>query len=455
MRGQPFFLLFVLWMSLPASAGGWRAGTARTRLTPDRPIQMAGFGARNVPAEGRLSELFGKSLVLEDATGQRALLITLDLVGIHADTANHIKTRITHECSLQAHQIVINCSHTHSGPVVGQNLAPLHYLLVPASQQRLLDEFESTLIDRVIELAKTAIDDLEPCSVTHGRGLCTVAVNRRENPATEVAERRALGTLVGPFDHDVPVLAIRRSDQTLKTIVFGYACHATVLNGRQWSGDYPGFAQSEVERRFPKVNAMFWAGCGADQNPLPRRNVELAKSYGERLAAAVSEVIDGSMKSIAPSIQTSDRSISLLLVELPTVSELQKLSNIPDQKYEQGRAKYLLARLGDRKQLEDSYPYPIATWHLGDNLRWVFLGGEVVVDYALAIKSDASDAESVWVAGYCNDVMAYIPSRRVLAEGGYEGGKSNVYYGLPGQWAPNLERAILTEVKRQRSTPSK
>ncbi len=77
----------------------------------------------------------------------------------------------------------------------------------------------------------------------------------------------------------------------------------------------------------------------------------------------------------------------------------------------------------------------------------MFLGGEVVVDYALRLKHELTG--DVWVTGYANDVMSYIPSRRVLREGGYEGATSMVYYGLPTTWGPTIEEAIVREVHRQ------
>ena len=92
----------------------------------------------------------------------------------------------------------------------------------------------------------------------------------------------------------------------------------------------------------------------------------------------------------------------------------------------------------------DTRPH-IAVWKLGSDIEFVHLGGEVVVDYALRLKSELNGAQT-WVAGYANDVMAYIPSRRVLAEGGYEGGGSNVYYGLPGLWHPESEAKIINVV---------
>jgi hypothetical protein len=85
---------------------------------------------------------------------------------------------------------------------------------------------------------------------------------------------------------------------------------------------------------------------------------------------------------------------------------------------------------------------------LGDGVEWFFLGGEVVVDYPLRLKGELSGAKT-WVAGYTNDVMAYIPSRRVLLEGGYEGGGAMVFYGLPTVWSDQVETKIVTEVLRQ------
>ena len=88
------------------------------------------------------------------------------------------------------------------------------------------------------------------------------------------------------------------------------------------------------------------------------------------------------------------------------------------------------------------YDYPVQAWRLG-GLSWVALGGEVVVDYALRLRREAGD--NVWVFGYSNDVMAYIPSERVLKEGRYEGDTSMVPYGQPGPWAPGLEDRIVAK----------
>jgi hypothetical protein len=258
---------------------------------------------------------------------------------------------------------------------------------------------------------------------------------------------RAEGKLQGPNDHDVPVLAVKDASDQLMAVVFGYACHSTVLASYQWSGDYPGFAQIELEKNHPGCQAMFWAGCGADQNPLPRRTVELAMDYGRQLAVAVDAVLGGVMQPVHGRLRTSFREIDLPFTELPTRERIVQDAQSADR-YVSARARMLLAGLEAGQPLCPTYPYPIQVWQIGDEIQFVTLGGEVVVDFALRLKAELQGPRT-WVAGYSNDVMAYIASRRVLSEGGYEGGGAMVYYGLPTTWAPESEDLIVEEVRRQ------
>ena len=109
------------------------------------------------------------------------------------------------------------------------------------------------------------------------------------------------------------------------------------------------------------------------------------------------------------------------------------------------RAQLLLARIDAGQALSSSYPYPVQVWQLGTGPALILLGGEVVVDYSLRLKS-LLGTPGTWVAAYANDVMAYIPSRRVLLEGRYEGGGAMVYYGLPSVWAPEVEETVVRSV---------
>mgnify|MGYP002527449507 CR=1 FL=1 len=427
---------------------GWKAGAARAVITPESPMWMSGYGSRNKPAEGTLTDLNAKVLVLEDECKRRAVLITLDLVGIDQALTRDICTSLAEKYGLARHQIGICTSHTHTGPAVGKNLAPLHYLQVDQLQQKLIDDYAVKLRANVVAVVGEALEGLVPSQLAWGSGTATFAVNRRNNKEAAVPEDRAAGTLVGPHDHDVPVLTVRDIEGNLTAVVFGYACHSTVLNFYKWSGDYPGFAQIAFEEQHPGCQAMFFAGCGADQNPLPRRTVQLARHYGRRLASAVEAVVlTSKMTPVLGSLKTSYQAIDLPLANLPTREEIAK-DTASTNKYVAARARMLLEQLDDGQSLATTYPYPIGVWQIGDDVQFILLGGEVVVDYAVRLKAELKGTRT-WVAGYANDVMAYIPSRRVLAEGGYEGGGAMVYYGLPTIWAPELENAIAAEVHRQ------
>ncbi|MCA9247096.1 MAG: neutral/alkaline non-lysosomal ceramidase N-terminal domain-containing protein [Planctomycetales bacterium] len=429
-----------------ACAEGWRAGAAAAKITPRSPMWMAGYAGRDHPAEGTLADLWAKALVLEDGSGQRAVLITLDLIGIDRGLSQSVCTRIQSRFGVERRQIIVCTSHTHTGPVVARNLRPMHYALLSSEQQQAVDKYSCWLEDRIVETVARAERRLAPANLSWGSGQATFAVNRRNNVEKEVPRLRDEGKLAGPFDHDVPVLAVRDNDNQLRAVVFGYACHATVLSFYQWSGDYPGFAQMELEHRHAECVAMFWAGCGGDQNPLPRRTVELAQEYGTRLADAVDNVLDEKVTPITGNLEASYAEIDLPLAALPSRAEIEKDAQSTN-KYIAARAKAHLAQLDAGQPLAQTYPYPVSVWRLGSQVQFVALGGEVVVDYALRIK-DTLTGKRTWVAAYANDVMAYIPSRRVLREGGYEGGGAMIYYGLPTVWDPEVEDMIVDKVHR-------
>lgn len=408
---------------------------------------MSGYGSRNRPADGKLTDLWAKVLTLEDRQGRRSVLITLDLIGIGRKMSADIVREIEKRHGVDRARVAICTSHTHTGPALSDNLMPLHYLVVDPDQQKRIRDYSAWLKKRIIEAVGSALKKMRPASLRWGCGQATFAVNRRNNPEQKVPQLRESGKLRGPVDHDVPVLAVRDSSQRLVAVVFGYACHATVLSFYKWSGDYPGFAQIELEKRHPGCQAMFWAGCGADQNPLPRRTVELAEQYGRRLADSVDRVLKGQLKSVSPVLVADYQEIELPLSQLPDRQAIEKDAQ-SENRFVRARAEFLLEQLKNDGKLKKTYPYPVQTWQMGEEVQWVFLGGEVVVDYSIRLKSE-NRGRKTWVAGYANDVMAYIASRRVLREGGYEGATAMIYYGLPAPWAPESEDLIVNEVNRQ------
>src|SRR3954470_8508125 len=111
---------------LAAAAETWKAGAAKINITPEQPMWMAGYAARDKPAQGKMTDLWAKALAIEDPAGKRVVLITLDVVGIDRDLSQATCQKIEAKYQLDRSQIALNCSHTHSGPVVAHNLRPMH-----------------------------------------------------------------------------------------------------------------------------------------------------------------------------------------------------------------------------------------------------------------------------------------------------------------------------------------
>jgi neutral ceramidase len=422
-------------------------GVGKSNITPTEPMWMAGYASRTSPWQEVLQDIWAKAMVVKDQQGNQLLLISLDLVGIDKELSDQICQRIQEKHSLQRSQIAIATSHTHSGPVVGMNLQAMHFYQLPEDERKKIVAYSAALVGQIQAAVDTAFASLQPVELRWGIGSATFATNRRNNPEAEVPSRRATGKLVGPVDHSVPVLVAYDSAQRPLAIVFGYACHSTVLSLNMISGDYPGYAQAVLEQKFPGAVALFWAGCGADINPLPRRTQELAEFYGHQLAAAVRSVmLTQQMTAIEGPVTHQLQQVPLEFASLPSVDQLKQQVQSTD-KYEAMRARLFLDQVEAGQSLSPHYSYPIQTWQFAAGPEWVFLGGEVVVDFSLRINSERKS--STWITSYANDVMAYIPSERVLREGGYEGATSMVYYGLPSVWAPGVEQKIMDEVNRQ------
>src|SRR4051812_47531257 len=208
-----------------ASAAEWKAGVARAIITPAKPMWMAGYASRTKPAEGKRNDLWVKALALEDGSGKRVVLVTLDVCGIDRTFSNRVRDRLQREYQLGRESVALSCSHTHSGPIVGGYLRAAN--LLEDADQQVLAGYAARLEDQVVATAGEAIRSMAPAKLSWSLGKATFAVNRRENDEKKVAELRAKGELEGPVDHDLPVMRVKAAaDGKDVAIVFGYACHA-------------------------------------------------------------------------------------------------------------------------------------------------------------------------------------------------------------------------------------
>jgi neutral ceramidase len=419
----------------------FRAGTARAVITPETPLWLSGYASRTNPATGMVHDLWAKALALEDTRGNRLVLVTTDLIGLPHEVSDEVARQLKKQYGLPRAQLVLNSSHTHSGPAVYPNLNVM-FDLNPEDTQRSL-EYRQRLINHLVSTAGAALSQLEPARMGVGHGTVGFAINRRE----PTAKGMRLGVnAIGPVDHDVPVITITTMEGNLRAVLFGYACHNTTLGGDFYSlnGDYAGFAQLELEKAHPGATAMFIMLCGADQNPHPRGKLELARQHGKSLADAVEQVLAGPLQPVAGSLRSA-----YLEVDLDFASHDRNQFDAEARagdRFKQRRAKLML-RAYDLGQPIRRIAYPVQAVHFGKNLALVALGGEVVVDYALRVKR-AYSGQNLIVAGYCSEVMAYIPSQRILREGGYEPVDSMIYYGQPGPFQDDVEAKVIRAIQK-------
>jgi hypothetical protein len=339
---------------------------------------------------------------------------------------------------------MITFSHNHCGPRLGDDL--VDYYPVEAEQVELVRQYTELMQQRMVAMIGEAIEKLAPARLAQGEGKATFAVNRRNNPEAEVPKLIAEGKLKGPVDHAVPVLTITRPDGALAAVLFGYACHPTTLSFTTWCGDYPGFAQLAIENSHPGAMAMFVNTCGGDQNPLPRRSVELCQRYGKMLADGVEAALKQPLKPISSRLRSAFEYVELPY--LKTVSRDDLHAAMQDKNAIRARwAARLLQKLDQGKKFAEAYPYPVHAWRLGGEMLVIGTGAETVVDYALRFKREFGPG--TWVCGYADDMISYIPSRRVWEEGGYEGGSNLYEYGRPAfRWAGDIEDRIAASVHK-------
>jgi hypothetical protein len=438
---------------LCAGEASWRAGVAKTVITPTNALWMSGYVARTNPAQGKLTDLWMKALALEDASGHRAVIVTCDLVAIKQPLYKGACKVLKEKFNLEPSQFVICASHTHCGPLQ-RGTSTISYPL-SESQWTLINAYSDDLLVKLTQTVGRALDELDPARLAAGQGETGFAVNRRNNDENNVESLMALDSLKGPVDHSVPVLAVTRPDGKLYAVLFGYACHNTTMDFYQWCGDYAGFAQAALERSHPEATALFFMGCGGDQNPLPRRRLELVERYGQMLASAVEETLLRQLTPLPPTLKTAMETISLKVGPAPTPAELERLKDDPNAAVRRWAARVLDDAKAGRPPVR-TYPFPVQVWQFGDRQMLVTLGGEPVVDYALKFKQEFG--QQIWVAGYCNDVMTYIPSHRVLQEDrpplaspfwGYEGSRALMLAGFPAyRWADDVEDLINAASRR-------
>ncbi|MES2709455.1 MAG: neutral/alkaline non-lysosomal ceramidase N-terminal domain-containing protein [Verrucomicrobiota bacterium] len=405
------------------------AGAAKVDITPEYPVRLSGYGSRTAESDGIGQRLWAKALAFGRNADDTAVLVTVDNLGVPGKITEEVYRRVSAKRPFPRANFTLCSSHTHNAPML-TGVAPFLFGRdIDPAQLATIDRYTAELTDHLEKVVLSALDDRRPAVLTHGQGHAGFARNRR--------------TPDGPVDQSLPVLAVRGPDGALRALLANYACHCTTLADNLHGGDWAGFAQENMERDHPGCVAMVSIGCGADANPSPRNSLQAARDHGREIATEVSRLLTVPMKPLPHTPAGALSRFDLPFDTPPDRAGWEALARGPDAAGYHARKN--LERLDRGETLPAVLPYSAQTWTFGDGLAMVFLPGEVVVDYALGLKREY---DHLWITAYANDVPCYIPSSRILREGGYEGGGAMVYYDRPARLGPGTEELIFGEVRR-------
>ncbi len=414
----------------------YSVGVGQADITPEYPVRLSGFGFRRTESEGVTQQIWAKALAISSTPeSDPVVLITVDNLGVPASMCDDIAKRLQAKVGLKRSRISITATHTHTAPMLTGVAPTLFSGPISDEHRQRTDRYSVELADKLELVAIDALKDRQPARLSWGIGSVNFAINRR--------------TKGGPVDHDLPLLVVKRMDGRIRAIYVSYACHCVTLSNNKISGDWAGYAQDLIQRDFPSSVALVSIGCGADQNPssgVTGDKTDVALQQGAEIAAEVKRMVSNFLAPVSGEIVSELTPITLDFADHPTRAEWEERAKKNDASGYHARVQ--LERLDRGVALQRTLDYPICSWKFGDSLAMVFLPGEVVVDYSRRIKREL-DGGRLWITAYANDAPCYIPSERVLKEGGYEALSAMYYYDRPGAFKAGLEDQIITEVHRQ------
>lgn len=423
------------------------AGAAKIVITPPVGVDLSGFGGRPGPSVAVHDDLCAAALYLGTEHGppeQQALLLTCDLIGLDRGSVAEIRQGIQAATGLSAAQIMISCSHTHSGPAT-----PCISCL-----GKIDEDYMAVLKKKLVGVARMAFDRRQPCVLGYAREPVCIGVNRRE--------KRPDGAIIlgcnesGPTAPWTDVIAVDTTDGVPLARFFVHAAHAVTLSGLEISADWPGYAQRIVEQIYGQgCIALFGQGCCGNINSNPRGSFAFAEAQGRVVAGAVVKAAEYAAKQPEIDIACAATELQLPCFDPPSIEEAEALlSQIKQQAASRPEPNYglkmmdagliawaeRLLALAQKGATGLTVPFEIQALRFND-FGLVALPGEVFVEYQLAIDQQAPYSQTTTVA-YANGNVGYVPTAAAYPEGGYEVDYAIRFYG-DTMLKPECERIIV------------
>ena len=436
-------LSLMLAIALGAAETTVAVGGAKVDITPELPIRLAGYQSRLAEATRVEAPLSARALAIGSDADGPVVIVTADVIAVSETMSDAVAAAVrAKHPGLTRERIAVCATHQHTGPAIAGTIPFMFSRDLPAEENSRIERYAARLQEKLIEVALAALADRRPAQLAWAQGTAEFAVNRRL-----IADGKHTGykaTPGGPVDHALPVLRAVDAQGAVRAVLVNYACHCTTLKGgdNYVHPDWAGEAAKRIEGRHAGAVALVAIGCGADADPQPR-GLPAVATNGGAVADEVARVMAGEMRALGRVTHAAFRRIELPLGRVVPRAELvARLEGKANVAY---AAAQFLQQLDEGKPLPSSVPYPVQAWAFDGDFAMVFLGGEVVAEYALRLKREFG-VSRLWVNAYANHVPCYIPSRQVLKEGGYEAEAAMDYYGWPTRLAEDTEDRIVRTV---------
>ena len=436
-------LSLMLAIALGAAETTVAVGGAKVDITPELPIRLAGYQSRLAEATRVEAPLSARALAIGSDADGPVVIVTADVIAVSETMSDAVAAAVrAKHPGLTRERIAVCATHQHTGPAIAGTIPFMFSRDLPAEENARIERYAARLQEKLIEVALAALADRRPARLAWAQGTAEFAVNRRLIVDGKHTGYKA--TPGGPVDHALPVLRAVDAQGAVRAVLVNYACHCTTLKGgdNYAHPDWAGEAAKRIEGRHAGAVALVAIGCGADADPQPR-GLPAVATNGGAVADEVARVMAGEMRALGRVTHAAFRRIELPLGRAVPRAELEaRLTGKPNVAY---AAAQFLRQLDAGKPLPSVVPYPVQVWAFDGDFAMVFLGGEVVAEYALRLKRELG-VSRLWVNAYANHVPCYIPSRQVLKEGGYEAEAAMDYYGWPTRLAEDTEDRIVRTV---------
>jgi neutral ceramidase len=444
----------------PAAAdANANAGWAEVEITPPLGIALGGRGGAETAADKVLDPLFAQVLCLRDGKGTGFVLASFDLIGLPHELSDRIRTRLVHELGVGWNLVLLNSSHTHSGPYM------LRSLMAGVGPPPPIEvDYFKALEDKLVGAARAAGRSMQPVRVEVFQGSTEIGINRRGK--NQQGRRAMIPDANGPFDDKVWVMRLTPENGGPPAVVFSCACHAVVTYGfdyRAISADFPGAARRLLREALgPKSHAQFVQGFAGDIRPraladLDRGRFRASKPADlERAGRELTTAVLAALKTPGEKLfldvaGASDRPF-LPRDQAPPREQYEKMrANALAQTnaYRLAVADYWLKRYDSGEGFARGDAWPLGLIRLAENQWTVYCGGEPCIEWR-AKMSEWLTPRKIVTWGYSQEARAYLPTESMLPEGGYEVLESNQgRESTPAPFTPGIERAVRESLLRQ------